>query len=194
MNMWFHRVFTFLLVFVSGFTLSVDAQNKPAPSPVPQQKIEPPVRLPKDLVDFFCGEWSGAGEFANGKKIEADAAFMPSLDDQWLVYRHADHAPGIYKAQGMWGYEYTSKTFVMILNDNFGGLRLFTSKGWVDGKLIFLKSDSLSLQKTTTSPATRQERFIFERLTDESFKMTYETSTKGTEWRMSDYLVFKKGS
>ena len=191
MNTISFRVFTLFLVLLAGSAIAIQAQSdsKPTATPTPQPKFDPPIRLPKDLVDFFSGEWGGTGEFANGKKIEADESFSPSLDNQWLVYRHADRAPGVYKAMGMWGYEYGSKTFVMVLNDNFGGLRLFTSGGWVDGKLTFVRSDSLKLQ---SNAPTRQERFIFERQSDRSFKMTYETSTNGTEWRMGDYVVFKK--
>ncbi|HYJ90783.1 MAG TPA: hypothetical protein VEV84_05720 [Pyrinomonadaceae bacterium] len=184
-----------ILFLVSAVSLTVRAQTQnettPAAAPTPQQKVDPPIRLPKDLVDFFSGEWIGAGEFANGKKINADVAFTPSLDNQWLAYRHTDRSPNIYKAMGMWGYEFASKTFIMILNDNFGGLRLFTSGGWVDGKLTFVKSDSLKLGSNVAAPL-KQERFIFERQDDRSFKMTYEISADGTDWRIGDYLIFKK--
>jgi len=35
---------------------------------VSQNRVEAPIPLPKDLIDFFVGEWSGTGAFANGKK------------------------------------------------------------------------------------------------------------------------------
>jgi hypothetical protein len=60
--------------------------------------------LPAGLKEFFVGEWSGAGEFSNGRKIEADVSFSTDLDNQWLSYRHTDRAPNKYKAWGMWGY------------------------------------------------------------------------------------------
>jgi hypothetical protein len=37
---------------------------KPSPS-----APKAPKQLPADLKDSFIGEWSGAGEFSNGKKI-----------------------------------------------------------------------------------------------------------------------------
>jgi hypothetical protein len=89
------------------------------------------------------------------------------------------------------GIRIWAKTFIMILNYNFGGLRLFTSGGWVDGKLTFEKSDSLKLGLNVAVPL-KQERFIFERQDDRSFKMTYQISIDGTDWRMGDYLIFKK--
>jgi hypothetical protein len=159
----------------------------------PQQKFEAPLRLPNDLVEFFSGVWNGAGEFASGKKIEAVVSFHPDLDGQWFAYRHTDRAPNKYKAFGMWGYEYTSKTLIMVLSDNFGGSRLFTSEGWLNGKVIFQRNIS-SMPKTSALPTqTRNlERFVFERQSSDRFKMIYETSNDGKEWRLVDYLIFTK--
>jgi hypothetical protein len=187
---------TFLFIFlVTALTVAGRSQEgktaSPATTPVPQQKADPPIRLPGDLVQFFSGEWSGVGEFASGKKIEADVSFTADLDNQWLIYRHADRPPNRYKALGVWGFEYSSKTFTMILNDNFGGSRLFSSDGWRDGKIIFFKQGAISPQKGV-APAQNQERFTFERQADQAFKMTYEVSKDGVTWRLGDYLIFKK--
>ncbi|SRR5258707_1303130 len=93
-----------LLILGTILTVSTPSQNRTNPvatssaPPTPQAKFDPPIRLPNDLVDFFSGEWNGTGEFASGKKIEADISFTPDLDGQWLVYRHADRPPNRYKA------------------------------------------------------------------------------------------------
>jgi hypothetical protein len=63
-------------------------------------KPDGPTRLPDDPVEFFAGDWNGNGEFANGKKIEAEVNFAPDLDRQWLVYRHTDRPPNRYNALG----------------------------------------------------------------------------------------------
>src|SRR5581483_6465527 len=184
-----------ILLLISSLLVSATAQSqdKTTVPPPPPQKADPPIRLPQELIDFFSGEWSGAGEFANGKKIEADVSFAPELDSQWLVYRHADRAPNRYKALGTWGYEYTSKQFVMILNDNFGGVRTFSSDGWNNRRVVFTRSPALNFQTTgSTAALMRHERFIFERQPDQAFKMTYEVSADGVQWRMGDYLVFTK--
>ena len=166
---------------------------EPAATPTPPPKFEPPTRLPVDLVHFFSGEWQGQGEFANGRKIEADVSFAPDLDNQWLVYRHHDLAPNQYQALGLWGFEAVSKTFVMVVNDNFGGSRLFSSEGWTNGKIVFRKAALITPQSDARlNPPTTQERFTFERQTDDSFKMTYESSRDGASWQLGDYLVFKK--
>jgi hypothetical protein len=138
-------------------------------------------RVDPDMAAFFTGDWAGAGEFASGKKIEADVNFHPELDGQWLMYTHKDRAPNRYKAMGMWGYESASRQLVMTVNDNFGGARTFNSAGWADGKVVF-----------ATASSARQERFTFERQSPTQFKMTYEVSSDGKTWRMGDYLVFVK--
>jgi len=189
------RALIFLFI-VTGPTFPALSQEKtttkPVTAPVPQRKFDPPTRLPVELVQFFAGEWSGAGEFANGKKIEADVSFTPDLDNQWLVYHHTDRVPNSYKALGVWGFEYTSKTFVMILNDNYGGARLFSSVGWRESKIVFLKQGTISPQTGAVAQPQNQERFTFERQSDDAFKMTYEVSKDGASWRVGDYLIFKK--
>ncbi len=45
------------------------------------------------------------------------------------------------------------------------------------------------------SPALAQapaEHFIYERLSDTQFRMTYETSRDGIAWQMADSLVFTR--
>ena len=163
---------------------------------VPRRQANPagPVRLTDDLIEFFSGDWIGSGEFASGKKIEADVNFTPDLDRQWLVYRHTDRTPNKYKALGMWGFETASSRFVMIVTDNFGGARRFSSDGWVNGKVVFEKVPSClpPADQATSSGANIRERFTFERRNSDTFKMTYETSLDGTNWRLGDYLVFKR--
>jgi hypothetical protein len=200
------RIYGTFLLLILGTVLAVSAPSqdktkpavtsKPISTPASPAKSEPPIRLPNDLIDFFSGEWEGAGEFASGKKIEADISFAPDLDHQWLVYRHTDRPPNRYKALGMWGFEYGSKRFIMVINDNFGGARRFSSEGWLTGKVVFAKIPVLTPPTNAASPAapTRQERFTFERQDRDTLKMTYETSEDGRSWRLGDYLIFKRKS
>jgi hypothetical protein len=161
-----------------------------APTPVVARPASTgPKRLDADLVAFFAGDWTGAGEFASGKKIEADVNFHADLDQQWLVYTHRDRLPNRFKAIGMWGYEATSKQLIMTVNDSFGGARMFSSIGWADGKVIF--ANNMVVAPAATPPG-RQERFTFERQGPRQFRMTYETSTDGNVWRLGDWVVFLK--
>ena len=181
----FRKLF-FLFAFGLVLTSGAAAQNTNltvAPTPKPQAKK--PVPLPADLTAFFSGDWEGAGEFASGKKIEADASFRAELDNQWLFYRHTDRAPNSYKTFGTWGFDRESGKFVMLASDNSGGARLFISEGWKDGKIVFLKNSLLA-------PVTFYERFTFEKQSDKTFKMTYESSRDGQQWRLGDYLIFER--
>lgn len=100
---------------------------------------------------------------ASGKKIEADISSTSDLDGQWFVYRHADRPPNRYKALGMWGCEYASRRFIMVINDNFGGARRFSSEGWLNGKVVFEKVEVLTPTTNVGPPAapTRHERLKF---------------------------------
>ncbi len=143
-----------------------------------------PKPLPTDLIAFFAGEWTGEGKFANGREIKADVKFSAELDNQWLLYSHQDQEPNKYKALGTWGFEFATENFVMVVQDNFGGSRRFQSEGWANGKIVFTNKVSAA--------NLYEERFTFERQTSDNFKMTYEMSRDGKNWRMVDFLVFTR--
>lgn len=143
-----------------------------------------PTRVPAEMAAFFGGEWSGKGAFASGRPIEAEVSFTPELDGQWLQYRHTDRAPNSYKALGLWGTESGSRKLVMTVNDNGGGARTFASEGWQDGKVVFVR--------TISSEPLREERFVFERTSSDSFHMAYEVHAGDKPWRMIDQLSFER--
>jgi hypothetical protein len=153
------------VVFIAG-TLSCSAQQAAPDSAI---------------FDFFTGNWGCSGEFANGKKIEADVSFTPELDGKWLLYRHSDRPPGQFKALALWGHDQSSGKLVSVAHDNFGGARLFIGDGWKDGSISFTRSEMLG-QKID------QERFRYERQSANSFKMTYERMAGG-QWKMADFIV-----
>lgn len=130
---------------------------------------------------FFAGNWGCAGEFANGKKIEADVSFVSELDGKWLIYRHSDRPPGPFKALAIWGVDQPTGRLISVMEDNFGNARLFTSDGWKDGSVTFTRAAMLK-QKLS------EERFRYERQSDKAFKMTYERSVEG-HWKMGDFIV-----
>jgi hypothetical protein len=133
------------------------------------------------MVKFFAGNWSCTGEFASGKKIEADVSFTPELDGKWLLYRHNDRPPGPFRALALWGVDQPSGSLVAVMEDNFGNARLFTSNGWKDGSITFGRAAMLD-QKIS------QERFRYDRQSEHSFKMTYERSVDG-QWKLGDFIV-----
>jgi hypothetical protein len=143
-------------------------------------------KLPDDFVRFFVGNWTGDGEFASGKKISADLTFKLSLDNCWLIYEHTDKLPNKYKALSMWGVDSASGEFVAYTFDNFQGHRKFASDGWKEGKLILTTNQFIPKRGQVF------QHFIYEKLSDKSFKMTFETSNDGLKWKMVDYLTFTK--
>ena len=145
-----------------------------------------PEKLSSEFLSFFIGDWTGDGEFANGKKISADLSFKISLDSSWVTYEHVDRLPGRYKATSMWGVDAFSGQFVAYLFDNSHGHRKFASDGWRDGKLI------LTTNEYYPQRGLLFQHFIYERLSDKSFKMTYEMSKDGISWKLADYLTFTK--
>jgi hypothetical protein len=164
---------------VSLFTLlfaasQISAQQKTL------QKLSP------DLIHYFAGAWEGKGEFANGRKIEADLIFTMPLDSAWLNCSHVDRLPNNYKASLMWGCDKKTGRFLAYNFDNFQGHRQFESAGWVDHKLVL--SNSQEISKTVLA----REHFIYEQIDDNSFRMTYETNIDGQSWNMIDYIVFKR--
>lgn len=145
-------------------------------------------KLDTALVNFFVGEWKGEGHFSNGKPIASTLSFHLSLDSAWLVSEHRDIPPMDYKATGWWGVDVNTKQFVAIVFDNYQGHRSFASRGWSGGKL------TLTTESYAPGVGIYFEHFIYERLSDNQFKMTYETSADAITWRLGDSLVFVRKS
>ena len=164
-------IFIFIVGFITSYSLN--AQNSK-------------YKLTDDFVNFFTGNWYGEGEFHNGKKISANLTFKMTLDNSWLSYEHTDVLPNKYKALSMWGVDDLNGEFVAYSLNNFKGHTKFSSNGWVDGKLI------LSANSYYPEQGLVFEHFIYEKQSDKSFKMTYEISKNGINWKMIDYLVFNK--
>jgi hypothetical protein len=150
------------------------------------QTPAPAHRIDTALLGFFSGRWTGEGAFAGGQKIAADLSFSLSLDSCWIVYEHRDQPPNQYKATSMWGLDGTTGQFFAYIFDNFHGHRQMVSNGWKDGRLL------LSGQAYIPGVGLYFEHFLYERLSDTQFKMTYETSRDGIVWQLGDWLVFRK--
>jgi hypothetical protein len=170
-----NKTFLFLLVLNALSVLPASAQTG-----------NPPHRPDPDLLHFFVGHWTGEGAFANGKKIAADVFFQLSLDSCWLVYTHRDKPPNSYKADSYWGVDGQTGEFLAYCFDNFQGHRQFAGNGWKNGKLI------LAAHAYIPQIGLFFEHFIYEKISDTSFKMSYETSRDGISWGLGDWLVFTK--
>ena len=149
----------------------------------------PPIRLDGSMVRFFSGDWVGQGSFANGGAISAKVSFRLTLDSSWLVCEHRDDPPGQYAATLYWGVDAGTGQFLAYNFDNFQGHRVFTGnatgkgEGW---RLVLLG------QAFAPGIGTYYEHFIYQRLSDTQFKMSYETSMDAISWRLGDSLVFTR--
>jgi hypothetical protein len=78
--------------------------------------------------------------------------------------------------------------FVAYAFDNFHGHREFETAGWELG------GGRLELRRQAEAPGVGKyfERFVYERLSADSFRMSYETSRDGAAWRVGDSLVFER--
>ena len=139
-----------------------------------------------ELSRFYEGSWKGAGEFANGRKVEATVSFRRDSICSCLVFRHEDLPPGQWKSTGMWNLAKAERRLFAFYNDAFSGARLFTSDRWTDTKLVLLREMPAAASKT------RFERFIFEIQGQNTYKMTWEISPDGKSWKLGDYLVFRR--
>jgi hypothetical protein len=151
---------------------------------LPVRAQAPAHRLDNGLVGFFCGQWKGEGKFENGRPIKAGVSFRLALDSAWLVCEHRDEPPNQYKADLYWGVDGGTGKFVAYAFDNFQGHREFASSEWIGGKL------ELRRQAEAPNVGKYYERFVYERVSGDSFRMKYETSRDGVNWYMGDSLVF----
>ncbi len=140
----------------------------------------------KDFLAFYSGEWEGAGEFASGKKIAATIDFTYDADADAILYRHRDLPPNNFKALAVWKINKKRDEIIAAINDGFSGTRVFVSKEWKAKKIIF------NLINAFNDADFVKQRFVYEPLTKDSFKMTFETQKNGTDWKLVDFLIFKR--
>ena len=81
------------------------------------------------MVKFFAGNWSCAGEFANGKKIEADLASSPSLTASGC-YTATPTGHRVNSKPGRMGRGSAQRKAGLHRGRYFGNAKLFTSDGW----------------------------------------------------------------
>jgi hypothetical protein len=162
-------------IFLALFFIAVQAQQS---SSNQSNKLS-------DLY-YFLGNWSGEGAFGNGKPIAADLSFKMDLDSAWIVYTHTDKAPNRFKALSMWGADTKTGERLAYTFDSFNGHRKFETNGW-EGSQLKLSRSSAHPQKGTI-----YEHFIYEKISDTTFKMAYEVSNDNTTWKLVDALIFKK--
>ncbi|MGZ3765997.1 MAG: hypothetical protein ACXVA2_15110 [Mucilaginibacter sp.] len=142
-------------------------------------------KMDKDMAKFFVGSWAGDGQFANGKKIAADVSFFLSTDSCSLINVYVDRAPNVYKATSAWSFDVPEGKFVAHTINNFTGLKEFTSEGWQNGRITISNQDHYK-------GGTVYQRFIYEKIDDDHFKVTYEYGRDSSKMQEGDHLIFER--
>ena len=130
----------------------IQAQTPPQPATGSSSAPAPELKPELQPLAFFAGQWDCDGEFVASKKpIQAHISIAPDLDGSWLIFRWDDKAPNRFHAVEFWGYNKTAKHFSNFIYDNFGGARLFESKGW-DADTLIWAGDMLPAASGAASP------------------------------------------
>ncbi|MGM9484846.1 hypothetical protein ACS5PN_26875 [Roseateles sp. NT4] len=145
--------------------------------------------LTADQVKFFSGVWDGVGQFASGRRIEATFRAEPGPRPDSLRVTHVDKPPLTFNSTSIWSNR--EGELLVAMNDSSGGFRLFTAEESSADRLV-LRSQGQLDHVLRCRGAQDQERFIFERVTPDEFKMTFEKSTDGQSWRLVDFLNFRR--
>jgi len=164
-----------LTKYITGYLLIISAISAKGQSP----------KINMDMAKYFAGSWVGAGEFANGKKVEADVSFYISTDSTSLINIYADKAPNRYKATSAWVTGGDGKTVAHIIN-NFTGLNHFTSDGWENGKIILANASAHQ------GRGTLYQQFVFEKIDNDHFRVTYYYGFDIVRLKEGDHLIFSR--
>ena len=168
----------------------IHAQTPPQPAAGSSAEAPPAPKPELQPLAFFVGQWDCEGEFVASKKpIAAHISITPDLDGSWLVFRWDDKAPNRFHAVEFWGYHITAKRFSNFIYDNFGGARLFESKGW-DADTFTWAGDMLPAASGAETQIN--QRFVLERKSAKEFVISYDTRKPQADWSTMDRLTCKQ--
>jgi hypothetical protein len=133
---------------------------------------------------YFVGSWDCNGSFpSTGKTIASTILFETDAKLGAIVKHHDDLPPNSYHALEVWVFSATDHQYNSAIVDNFGGVRRFTSPGWV--------GDQLTWSNTSSERPARAERFVYVKESTSAFKLDWQVSTDGVAYRVGDTLTCK---
>ena len=132
---------------------------------------------------YFVGDWSCNGSFpSTGKSIASTIHFERAPAIHGLLKQHADKPPDVYSAIELWNYSATDKRFNAAIADNFGGVRDFTSPGWVGDTIVW----------TSAAQVSPIQQFVYTKLDDKALRVDWKTSKTGKDFVVGDTLTCKR--
>ncbi len=142
--------------------------------------------VPKALepMSFLVGSWNCEGVFpSSGKTISSRMTFNRDLEGMALVKHHDDTSqPAAYHAIELWGYNSAVKQFSAAIQDNFGGVREFTSPGWAGDALIW----------TSAASVKPPQQFAYKKISNDAYSVDWRVSPDGTTYIVGDTLNCKR--
>jgi hypothetical protein len=132
-----------------------------------------------DPFGYFIGLWNCNGHFvSNGAPIAA--TITGEWDDRTmtLTLHHDDLAPHGYHAVETWGATHKPGHFHNSIADRFSGVRWYKSEGWMDGTLIWSR----------TEDNREIERFVYIRRTEKTMTVNWLVARGTTELALGDTL------
>ncbi len=153
-----------------------------------QQQSSPPLKPELQQLSFFTGHWNCTGEFpASHRPISSHIVFSPELDGSWLALRWDDNAPSVFHALELWGFDKAEHRFTDSIFDNFGGMRIFHSSGWIADELTWGPRDL-----PANSPITG-EQFVIDRKSAKEFVISWEVrKPRAQHWIVGDRLTCRR--
>jgi hypothetical protein len=164
-----------LLVFLLAPTPHAQSQNA---SSTVKPELQP--------LSFFIGQWSCAGEFpASHKPISSRIVFSPELDGSWLVVRWDDNPPNQFHSLELWGFDKAEHHFTNAIYDNFAGMYIYPSPGWIGDELTWTRD--LPPNSRATS-----ERYVFDRKSAKEFVVSWGLRKSQADWVTGDRLTCRQ--
>ncbi|MGH9520666.1 MAG: hypothetical protein ACRD2D_13495 [Terriglobales bacterium] len=133
---------------------------------------------------FFIGSWTCQGTFANGRAVAGTIRFDSQLDGKALVMHQDDKPPGQFHAAAYWTADRTTNKWTALMQDSSGGARFFV--GDAEAQTLTLLDSPILGHKPFA------ERFRYEKVSADSFRVTWQVQAPSGEWRTGDTQVCRK--
>ncbi len=164
-------------VLVCGVLLSFAPLHASAQSASPAPFGDPPMTA-------LIGSWSCDGYFpSNGRKIGSTMRIDADLNGTALV-KHQDDRPelGMYHSLEVWTRDPKAGTYISTIFDSSGGVRRFTSSGWVGNTLTWSIDPGASLP----------QQFVYIRNGNGTIQLDWRRARDGKTFTVGDTLTCTK--
>jgi hypothetical protein len=132
-----------------------------------------------DALRYFDGPWHCDGVFpSNGRKISSNLNFTWSARTGALSKQHDDEPPNGYHAVELWVVS-GKGGFQAMNGDSFGGVRFFSSPGWVGDALTWIGD----------SDPTHKDQFVYTKLDANKMRIDWSVSKSGAPFILGDTLT-----